>query len=236
MDRAPCGRSTGGAGPYRDRGATVPRRAGAIVVGLSFVFAVSPTADGASASVTPEASAREADQSGTGTVGRVPDFLTGLLESPDILAGPDSLVGPLRELAILVGPAWVGGGAGFTTALTYEWLLDGHILGVANDVLDGEGRVMARYRGVYAWDAGRDEVVFWTASESGEVHRGRAWWQDGVLWHEAEVSGGRIESYASAVRPTSGRLEYFAAYGERKATPALLDGQAIVYRPGVGGP
>ncbi len=138
---------------------------------------------------------------------------------------------PLGELDVLVG-TWHAEGSGFSTTLTYRWLLPGRMLEAVNDVHGADGNVVARYRGAYAWDAGREEVVFWTAAESGEVHRGRAWWQDGALWHEADVSGGSIESYASVVRRTQDRLEYFADYGAPHATPALLATEPLRYRRG----
>jgi len=137
--------------------------------------------------------------------------------------------GPLAALDLLTGTTWTAKGTGFQTTLTYRWLLEGRVLEAANEVRGADDRVIARYRGMYAWDAGRGEVVFWTAAESGEVHRGRAWWRDGILWHEAEVSGGRITAYASAVRPRDGRLEYFAAYGSKNAGPELLDTKPLVY-------
>lgn len=141
---------------------------------------------------------------------------------------------PLAAFAPLIG-SWLGTGTGFSTTLRYTWEIEGRVLGVSNEVRNAEGGSIARYRGAYAWDAGLQQIVFWVASASGEVHRGRAWWQDGVLWHEAEVSGGRIKSYASAVRPRAGGFEYFAAYGATSATPALLDSTPIVYRPVSGG-
>lgn len=141
--------------------------------------------------------------------------------------------GPLAELDALTG-TWTAAGNGFATTIAYRWLLPGRVLEAVNDVGSG-GRVIARYRGAYFWDAGRDEIVFWTAAENGEVHRGRAWWADGVLWHEAEVSGGRIEGYASAVRPRDGRLEYFAEYRVTAAGPELLETEPLVYSPSVPG-
>lgn len=135
---------------------------------------------------------------------------------------------PLAALAPLVG-AWRGGGTGYSTTLRYAWLIEGHVLGASNEVANARGDVVARYHGSYAWDAGRKEIVFWVASQSGEVHQGRAWWREGVLWHEASVSGGRIEAYASAIRPVPGRLEYFAAYGTRSAAPSLLETTPILY-------
>jgi hypothetical protein len=149
-------------------------------------------------------------------------------------AAGQALTGPLAALDVLTG-TWTAKGSGFNTTLRYRWLLDGRVLEAANEVSGGDGRVLARYRGMYAWDAGRKEIVFWTAAESGEVHRGRAWWADGVLWHEADVSGGRIEAYASAVRPTDGRLEYFAAYGSKRAGPELLETKPLVYVRGESG-
>jgi hypothetical protein len=135
---------------------------------------------------------------------------------------------PLADLARLVG-AWQADAPGFSTTLRYTWAIEGHVLEAANEVRDPSGRVIARYHGSYAWDAGRKTIVFWTASAAGEVHRGRAWWQDDVLWHEAEVSGGRITSYASAVRIAGRRLEYFADYAATAATPKLLETKPIAY-------
>src|SRR5690554_5820927 len=86
-----------------------------------------------------------------------------------------ALTGPLAALDVFTG-TWTAKGSGFDTTLRYRWLLDGRVLEAANEVSSGDGVVLARYRGMYAWDAGRKEIVFWTAAESGEVHRGRAWW------------------------------------------------------------
>lgn len=137
--------------------------------------------------------------------------------------------GPLDEFSALTGSTWIAQGTGFSTALSYRWLLSGRIIEATNEVRGADGNVSARYRGAYVWDPGRGEVVFWTAAESGELHRGRAWWRDGVLWHEAEVSGGAIEGYASAARPVDGRIEYYAAYDRRDAGPYLLDSTPLVY-------
>lgn len=146
----------------------------------------------------------------------------------------DSTAGPLAMLAPLTSTPWTARGEGFGTTLAYRWLLPGRVLEATNDVRGADGRVVARYRGAYAWDGGRGTIVFWTAAESGEVHRGRAWWRDGVLWHQAEVSGGRIDAYAAAVRPGDGRLEYFVAYGAGEASPALLEAEPLVYTAGPG--
>jgi hypothetical protein len=152
----------------------------------------------------------------------------GAVPAPSGQAGAESSTSLLAPLSALTG-TWSAQGDGFRTTLRYRWLLDNRVLEAVNDVHGGDGRAIARYRGMYAWDAGRKEIVFWVAGGSGEVHRGHAWWRDGVLWHEAEVSGGRIESYASAIRPREGRLEYFAAYGSPKAGPDLLDSKPILY-------
>lgn len=142
----------------------------------------------------------------------------------------ESQAGPLAAMESMVG-TWTSGGEGFRTMLGYRWLIEGRILEAVNDVVDETGNTIARYRGAYAWDAGRGEIAYWLATGSGEVHRGRAWWEDGVLYHEATVSGGGIDAYASAVHPSEGRLEYFADYGGRSATPALLEGEPLVYAP-----
>jgi hypothetical protein len=103
------------------------------------------------------------------------------------------------------------------------------VLGVTNVVKGSDGEILARYSGVYAWDAGREEIVFFTAAGGGEIHRGRAWWDEGVLWHEAEVSGGGVTAYASAVRPEGNALEYFADYGTDTATADLLTTEPLRY-------
>lgn len=154
--------------------------------------------------------------------------LLALAPAGPVAAQPSGAEGPLAGLAPMVG-VWHARGAGFSTTLRYRWIFEGRLLEAANEVRNSDGRVIARYHGSYFWDPGQAAIVFVTASAGGEVHRGRAWWRDGVLWHEAEVSGGSIAAYASAVRPVAGRLEYFAAYGSRKAEPALLEGQALVY-------
>jgi uncharacterized protein YndB with AHSA1/START domain len=132
---------------------------------------------------------------------------------------------------VLTGRTWHAQGTGYRTTLSYHWLSEGQVLEARNEVFGASGNLIARYWGTYAWDAGREEIVFWTVAEGGEVHRGLAWWSDGVLWHEAEVSGGGIEAYASAMRPAGDRLEYFAAYGSRRAGPELLKTEPIVYGP-----
>lgn len=137
---------------------------------------------------------------------------------------------PLAQFEVLTGGTWSAQGDGFSTALTYRWLLPGSMLEASNEVRGADGELLTRYRGAYIWDAGRGEVTFWTASANGEVHRGRAWWADDVLWHEAEVSGGAVDGYASAMRPTAdGGFEYFAAYDRRDAGPYLLGTAPIVY-------
>lgn len=129
----------------------------------------------------------------------------------------------------LVGAPWTAAGSGFSTTLSYRWIFPGTLLGATNEVRSGEGRVIARYNGAYAWDPSRNEITFWDASDSGELHRGRAWWRDGILWHEAEVSGGRISGYASAVRPGDDSMEYFADYSRRDAGDFLLETEALTY-------
>jgi hypothetical protein len=162
-------------------------------------------------------------------IGGVPlGALLALATAGPVAAQPGGVEGPLAGLAPMVG-VWHARRAGFSTTLRYRWIFEGRLLEGSNEVRNGDGRVIARYHGNYFWDAGRGAIGFVTASAGGEVHRGRAWWGDGVLWHEAEVSGGSIAAYASAVRPLPGRLEYFAAYGTRKADPALIEGQALVY-------
>jgi hypothetical protein len=149
--------------------------------------------------------------------------------APAGASAPASMVrGPLADLAPLIG-TWEGRGPGFATRLRYRWILPGAILEAGNEVRNGAGELVGRYHGNYVWDAGREQIVFLTAGAGGEVHRGRAWWRDGILWHEAEVSGGRIDGYASAVRPADGRIEYFADYGVRTADTALLRTEPLIY-------
>ena len=136
--------------------------------------------------------------------------------------------GPLADLAPLIG-TWEGRGSGFSTELRYRWIFPGAVLEASNEVRNGAGELIGRYHGNYLWDAGREQIVFLTAGAGGEVHRGRAWWRDGILWHEAVVSGGRIEGYAAAVRPADGRIEYFADYGTRTADTALLRTEPLTY-------
>jgi hypothetical protein len=160
----------------------------------------------------------------------VPGALVAEERGAEPAAVPGEAAAPLADFAVLTGSTWHAEGEGFSSTLTYRWQIEGHVLEGANELRNGEGAVIGRYRGSYAWDAGRNEVVYWMGSARGEVHRGRAWWRDGVLWHEAEVSGGKITTYASAVRPTDGGLEYYADYGAERATPELLAGDPLVYR------
>jgi hypothetical protein len=146
-------------------------------------------------------------------------------------AAQSRVTGPLAELDALAGRTWTAQGSGFSTTLRYRWLFEGRLLEGTNEVRSARGEVIARYWGAYAWDAGRNRIEFWTAAESGELHRGHARWQDGVLWHDAEVSGGRIDGYRSAVRPRGAQLDYFAAYGAGRDTVNLLTTVPLVYSP-----
>lgn len=149
---------------------------------------------------------------------------------------PEPVPGPLAQLSPLAGQSWVADGDGFTSTLTYRWLFAGRALEVTNELRNDEGRVVARYHGAYVWDPSVGEAAFWTVAERGELHTGRAWFREGVLWHEARVTGGEIEGYASAMRVRDGRLEYFADYGGTTAGSALLSTQPLVYeRAGVPG-
>jgi hypothetical protein len=142
---------------------------------------------------------------------------------------PSTVEEGMAGMEVLAGRTWEARGTGYATALTYAWALPGHVLKASNVVTSSEGDILARYEGLYAWDAGRGEIAFFTATEGGEVHRGRAWWTDGVLWHEAEVSGGRLSAYASAIRPTENGFEYFADYESATATQALLSTEPLTY-------
>lgn len=134
---------------------------------------------------------------------------------------------PLAAMNALVG-TWEADTEDFGTTLNYRWALPGYVLEVTNVVRDAQGNVLARYAGLYAWDGGREEITFFTATQ-GEVHRGRAWWDGDILWHEAEVSGGRLTHYASAVRLRGARIEYFADYSAADADEVVLQSQPIVY-------
>ena len=136
----------------------------------------------------------------------------------------------MRALDALTSHSWQAEGEGFVSTLTYRWRFEGRLLEAANELTDDKGAVMARYHGAYAWDPDAGDMVFWTMAESGELHRGRATWRDGVLWHEATVSGGRITTYASAMRWQGERMEYYADYAASRAGPELLERKPLVYR------
>lgn len=70
---------------------------------------------------------------------------------------------PLAPLDVLTGRTWHGQGTGFRTRLSYDWLSEGRVLEARNEVRGASGNLIARYFGTYAWDAGREEIVFWTA-------------------------------------------------------------------------
>lgn len=149
---------------------------------------------------------------------------------------PDRPDAPMQMLDPLTGATWHGQGDGFSSTLEYRWIFKGRLLEAVNEVRNASGNVVARYHGAYLWEPQTKEIVFWTMAEGGELHRGVANWRDGVLWHEANVTGGRIQGYASAVRLTNGRLEYFADYGTKVATPVLLDLDPLVYERTTGAP
>ena len=136
---------------------------------------------------------------------------------------------PLAALDPLTGPTWLAHGDGFISTLAYNWSLDGNILEVANELADVEGNVFLRYEGAYMWDPGAGEITFYTVSGGGELHKGRAWLNDNVLWHEAEISGGGGGGYASAMRMGDNRFEFFMITGTTKAGPELFDETPLVY-------
>jgi hypothetical protein len=156
-------------------------------------------------------------------------LLAGLVAAPATAQENPAPSGPLAMMEVLAGRTWRAGGDGYVTILTYRWIQPGHVLEASNVVESPSGDVLARYSGSYAWDAGRAEIVFFTSAEGGEIHRGRAWWADDVLWHEAEVSGGSVTAYASAIRPRDDGFDYFADYGASAATPQLLGREPIRY-------
>ena len=136
----------------------------------------------------------------------------------------------MQVLDDLTRGTWRAQGDGFTSTLTYRWRFEGRLLEAANELTDAGGKILGRYFGSYAWDPGASEMVFWTMAESGELHRGRAMWREGTLWHEATVSGGRITTYASALRWQGDRMEYFADYAANRAGPELLQREPLEYR------
>ena len=143
---------------------------------------------------------------------------------------PDTQAAPMAALDGLTRGAWHAEGQGFTSTLVYRWRFEGRLLEVTNELTNPAGETLARYVGSYAWDPGANGIVFWTMAESGELHRGRATWRAGVLWHEATVTGGRITSYASALRWEGDRMEYFADYAATRAAAELLEREPLVYR------
>src|SRR5690606_34385594 len=151
-----------------------------------------------------------------------------LAQAPGSMPDSAAALSPFNSLA---GTAWVAEGSGFRSLLSYHWLLPGMVLAASNEVSRPDGSVMVSYRGSYAWDAGRNELVFWNASSSGEVHRGRAWWESGLLWHEAAISGGRLASYASAVRHTDSTLHIYSSLGAKAASPDVLQETPLKYTP-----
>lgn len=142
---------------------------------------------------------------------------------------------PLAPLTPLAGGVWTAQGDGFRSALAFRWAIPGLVLEASNDITDDHGRVLAQYRGAYTWDPEAEAIVFWNTATGGELHRGMARWDAGLLWHEARVAGGAIERYTSVVRLAEDRLEYFADYGASEATPRLLSTEPLVYRRSAGG-
>lgn len=133
---------------------------------------------------------------------------------------------PLADLGVLEG-SWHADGDDFQSSLTYRWIFEGQVLEGVNEVRYGESDT-SRYHGLYTWDEGAQEITYLLTADDGELHRGRAWWADGVLWHEAIVSGGSIDSYASAMRPRNEKLEYYADHAAVHAVDSLLDAEPLV--------
>lgn len=136
----------------------------------------------------------------------------------------------LSSLAALEG-SWTAHGDGFSSQLVYEWALPAVLLCARNELRDDAGLVVGRYEGHYMWDPSESRIVFWTVGQDGELHRGMATWRDGMLWHEATVSGGRIAGYRSVLSLAERELRFRARY-ERSATDEdVLASPPLTYRP-----
>lgn len=138
---------------------------------------------------------------------------------------------PLRFFEALVNRTWVARGEGFSSRLHYTWALDGHLVEVTNVLANAAGEPFLRYKGAYVWDPGRNQIGFWTVSAGGELHQGYARWDGEVLWHEAEIAGGKTAGYASALQIGPDCFAFFMTTGARRAGPALLNETPLVYVP-----
>jgi hypothetical protein len=139
-------------------------------------------------------------------------------------------VTPLAVLNSLAG-AWVAKGEGFFSKLTYEWALPGVLLRSRNELRNGKGELFRQYEGNYAWDAARSKIVFWVVGSDGELHQGEAEWRDGLLWHNATVSGGKITGYRSVLAVAGKELVYKARYESSATDAAVLNSSPLVYQP-----
>jgi hypothetical protein len=136
--------------------------------------------------------------------------------------------GQLSAMTPLLG-AWVAEGQGFTSVMTYEWVLPNRLLRVRNVLRNGAGEQFGEYEGHYAWHQGRSTIVFWTVGGNGELHEGTAAWREGRLWHDARVTGGKIEAYRSVLDLGPHELRYRAKYGTPATDASLLASDPLVY-------
>lgn len=134
----------------------------------------------------------------------------------------------LTLLTALEG-SWRAQGDGFSSTLTYDWALPGVLLRVRNELRNGAGDVIGRYEGHYAWDHAQGRIVFWTVGRDGELHQGTVAARDGHLWHEARVSGGRIDGYRSVVAPVREDLHYRAVYQRSATDEQVLGAAPLIY-------
>jgi hypothetical protein len=126
--------------------------------------------------------------------------------------------------------AWVANGTGFSSRLIYEWALTGVLFRSRNELRNAKGELIKQYEGHYAWDAARSKIVFWVVGSDGELHQGEAAWRDGLLWHDATVSGGRITGYRSVLGVAGKELVYRARYEPAATDAAVLSSTPLVYQ------
>ena len=125
---------------------------------------------------------------------------------------------------------WAAQGAGFQSELRYRTVLPGVVVSAENTLTDKEGRVMARYFAVYFLNAAKGQVEFRTLKDDGELHEGTAYFADGALWHDAEVTGGGINRYRSAMKRSGEQMFYRAAFGELRDRARIEKLQPLAYR------
>jgi hypothetical protein len=152
-----------------------------------------------------------------------------LVAPPPAVAQRAAQSADTAAFASLIG-TWDASGSGFSTRLSYYWSVPGRVLEARNVVRDTAGEVLANYVGAYLLDPVTQRWEFYISGSDGELHRGRARWTGGLLWHEATIAGGRTPGYASVVRVTADTMRYFARYTLGPADSALLALSPLVYR------